>query len=65
VTNIESFSIPGYRGDALDMRIQTLIWDYLNLEDDGEMMLPLKRHEIGDLWAVIRVLVENPAEVER
>ncbi len=48
-----------YRGDKLDRRIEELLKVYLNLDDDGEMLMPLKRYEIGGLWTVIRQLAEE------
>jgi len=59
--DLASFGITDYRGDALDRRIQELLEFDLNLEDDGEMAMPLKRHEIGSLWTSIRRLVEESA----
>jgi hypothetical protein len=59
VTDLASFSIPDYRGDKLDRRIQKILECSLNLDADGEMMMPLKAHEIGSLWASIRRLVEE------
>jgi hypothetical protein len=59
--DVSSFHIAGYRGDALDRRIQEVLEFDLNLGDDGEMMMPLKRHEIGSLWMSIRRLVEESA----
>jgi hypothetical protein len=56
---LSSFSISDYRGDALDQKIQEILEFDLNLEDDGEMMMPLKRHEIGALWSSIRRLAED------
>lgn len=56
--DLTSFSISDYRGDKLDRRIQKLLKDNLNLDDDGEMMMPLKRYEIGALWSSIRQLAE-------
>jgi hypothetical protein len=59
--DVSSFHIDDYRGDALDRRIQEVLEFELNLEDDGEMLMPLKRHEIGSLWTSIRRLVEESA----
>jgi hypothetical protein len=53
------FSIPDYHCDALDRRIQELLEFDLNLTDNGEMMMPLKAHEIGALWSSIRRLVDD------
>jgi hypothetical protein len=57
--DLSQFSISGYRGDDLDRQIQEILEVDLELEDDGTMAMPLKAHQIGDLWTSIRRLVEE------
>lgn len=59
MTDPAVFSVTGYRGDALDARIQGLLEFDLNLDYDGTMPLPLKPYEVGSLWASIRNLIEE------